>query len=527
MTWLLTQMWALLGAAALIALIFGWGLRGALLRGKLRRSQVEADLARTELEQARTEIEGLYAAQRKLSDGSPELKADLEARDQHITALNEQIMSLKGDLEDLQAQASKTSLVEGPGVMGAIGTGIAGAAVGTLASNTVDDGAREELEVARKKIDELEGQLAAAQAGAGDAGQAVALAGSDTGSVEFDKLRWQNDYLRTRLKVFEQKAGVQLSGEPPAGPEEAGVVADPVELPEAGVVVGASEDRETPDEELARLRWRNRYLEGRLAYLEEERSKEAPEGSEMVAGVAGAAGAAATVAAVSEAAVPVETEDVADTVDEADPQPTFEPQPQLEPEPEPEPEPVAFEPDPVAFEPEPDPAPQLDAEPDPFAFQAEPAPLAEIEPDSVAFQTGATPAGEAVQEPEASPAEPDLTANPQVSATTQEASADAAPPAPEPDGQFAAEPVTVERPEAADEPRSDSERDDLTRIEGIGPRIQDVLNSVGIYRFQQIASWTPANEAWVDDYLSFSGRVGREGWVAQAKALAVPQNPFE
>jgi len=150
MTWLLTQMWALLGAAALIALIFGWGLRGALLRGKLRRSQVEADLARTELEQARTEIEGLYAAQRKLSDGSPELKADLEARDKHITALNEQIMSLKSDLEALQVQANEKSLVEGPGVMGAIGTGIAGAAVGTLASNTVDDGAREELRGARR-----------------------------------------------------------------------------------------------------------------------------------------------------------------------------------------------------------------------------------------------------------------------------------------------------------------------------------------------------------------------------------------
>jgi len=389
----------------------------------------------------------------------------------------------------------------------------------------VDDGAREELEAARKKIDELEGQLAAAQAGSGDAGQVMALAGSDAGSVEFDKLRWQNDYLRTRLKVFEQKAGVQLSGEPPAGPEEAGVVADPVELPESGVVMGASEDRETPDEELARLRWRNRYLEGRLAYLEEERSKEAPEGSEMVAGLAGAAGAAATVAAVSETVEPVETGEVAETVEEAQTvsEPAFEPQP------EPEPEPVAFEPDPVAFqpEPEPDPAPQLDAEPDPFAFQAEPAPLPEIEPDGVAFQAGAAPAGEAAPEPDTSPAEPDLAASPQVPDMTDGASADAAPPAPEPDGQVAAEPVTAERPEAADEPRNDSERDDLTRIEGIGPRIQDVLNSVGIYRFQQIASWTPANEAWVDDYLSFSGRVGREGWVAQAKALAVPQNPFE
>ncbi len=61
--------------------------------------------------------------------------------------------------------------------------------------------------------------------------------------------------------------------------------------------------------------------------------------------------------------------------------------------------------------------------------------------------------------------------------------------------------------------------DDLTLIGGIGPKIQDVLNSLGIFHFHQIAGWTPENTAWVDEYLSFSGRITREGWIEQAAIL--------
>jgi predicted flap endonuclease-1-like 5' DNA nuclease len=62
--------------------------------------------------------------------------------------------------------------------------------------------------------------------------------------------------------------------------------------------------------------------------------------------------------------------------------------------------------------------------------------------------------------------------------------------------------------------------DDLTLIGGIGPKIQEVLNSLGIWHFDQIAAWTPENIAWVDAYLSFAGRIVREGWVEQARVLA-------
>ncbi|MDX2234437.1 MAG: hypothetical protein NW200_08050 [Hyphomonadaceae bacterium] len=75
------------------------------------------------------------------------------------------------------------------------------------------------------------------------------------------------------------------------------------------------------------------------------------------------------------------------------------------------------------------------------------------------------------------------------------------------------------RPAGLPAPR-DGARDDLRLIAGVDPRIESTLNSLGVYHFDQIAAWTPANVDWVERYLAFKGRIGREGWVAQAAALA-------
>ncbi len=66
----------------------------------------------------------------------------------------------------------------------------------------------------------------------------------------------------------------------------------------------------------------------------------------------------------------------------------------------------------------------------------------------------------------------------------------------------------------------DGAPDDLRMIAGINPRIESTLNSLGVYHFDQIAAWTPANIDWLERYLAFKGRIGREDWVAQARALA-------
>ncbi len=47
-----------------------------------------------------------------------------------------------------------------------------------------------------------------------------------------------------------------------------------------------------------------------------------------------------------------------------------------------------------------------------------------------------------------------------------------------------------------------------------------ILNSLGVYHFDQIAAWEPRQIAWVDDFLSFKGRIVREDWISQAKDLA-------
>jgi NADH-quinone oxidoreductase subunit E len=61
--------------------------------------------------------------------------------------------------------------------------------------------------------------------------------------------------------------------------------------------------------------------------------------------------------------------------------------------------------------------------------------------------------------------------------------------------------------------------DALTRIKGIGPGNERRLHDLGIYHFDQIAAWTRAEVAWVGTYLAFPGRIDREDWVGQAKAL--------
>ncbi|MGE6785573.1 NADH:ubiquinone oxidoreductase [Ensifer adhaerens] len=61
--------------------------------------------------------------------------------------------------------------------------------------------------------------------------------------------------------------------------------------------------------------------------------------------------------------------------------------------------------------------------------------------------------------------------------------------------------------------------DDLKRISGIGPKLEQVLNAKGVRGFADIAGWSEADVARFDDELGFGGRITRDDWVGQAKAL--------
>ena len=74
----------------------------------------------------------------------------------------------------------------------------------------------------------------------------------------------------------------------------------------------------------------------------------------------------------------------------------------------------------------------------------------------------------------------------------------------------AAKPATAARPEGAD---------DLKALSGVGPALEKKLHAAGVTSFAQIAAWTEADIAEMDEKLSFKGRIEREGWVEQAKEL--------
>ena len=61
---------------------------------------------------------------------------------------------------------------------------------------------------------------------------------------------------------------------------------------------------------------------------------------------------------------------------------------------------------------------------------------------------------------------------------------------------------------------------DLKLLKGVGPKLEQTLNELGFFHFDQIAKWTEAEVAWVDARLKFKGRIERDGWIDQAKQLA-------
>lgn len=62
--------------------------------------------------------------------------------------------------------------------------------------------------------------------------------------------------------------------------------------------------------------------------------------------------------------------------------------------------------------------------------------------------------------------------------------------------------------------------DDLKKINGVGPKLEQTLNELGFYTFEQVANWTSDNVAYVDARLTFKGRIERDDWIGKAKELA-------
>jgi len=360
MTWLLTHMWIALAATGVVTLILGWSVRGMMLSGKMRQAMVERDMVKVELGEARDEIERLFAAQRKTAGGEVPAAAPDPILARKVESLTAELARKSAEIETLK---------------------VAAAAVPTKAAPAPDAAApAEETLVWRNRhlesrVVHLESELSRAQTAAPAAPAAEPVADVDTAKKD-----WELGYLRTRVEALQ----AELAAVPVPAP-----ATEPVLEP---APVAAAPDPAAPvEEEIARLRWRVRFLEGRLAYF--EGGAEAEEAGE-----------------VQEEDQAAEPERVSETI-----------------------------------------LHQLEA----------------------ADERAEAEAGEQIAR---------------------------------------VRPLALEKP-------VDGTPDDLTLIGGIGPKIQDVLNSLGIYHFDQIAEWNAENVAWVDEYLSFSGRITREGWVEQAAVL--------
>ncbi|MGS2761207.1 hypothetical protein [Sinomicrobium sp. M5D2P9] len=77
-------------------------------------------------------------------------------------------------------------------------------------------------------------------------------------------------------------------------------------------------------------------------------------------------------------------------------------------------------------------------------------------------------------------------------------------------------PLNFERIGRADE----TEKDDLKKISGIGPFIEEKLNSIGIYTFDQVSKFVEEDMNQVTELIQFfPGRIKRDDWKGQATEL--------
>src|SRR5215213_726800 len=61
--------------------------------------------------------------------------------------------------------------------------------------------------------------------------------------------------------------------------------------------------------------------------------------------------------------------------------------------------------------------------------------------------------------------------------------------------------------------------DDLTKLNGVGPQLAGKLNDAGVFHYWQLAAMKPEDATKLDTELKLHGRIDRDGWIGQARAL--------
>ncbi len=72
----------------------------------------------------------------------------------------------------------------------------------------------------------------------------------------------------------------------------------------------------------------------------------------------------------------------------------------------------------------------------------------------------------------------------------------------------------------------DGRKDDLTMIWGVAEKLEERMNRMGIWHFDQIAAWTPDHVKWFEHEIEgFTGRLERDKWIEQCEKLAKGWRP--
>ncbi|WP_084417757.1 hypothetical protein [Henriciella litoralis] len=260
MTLIHTYIWAFLAAALLVGFVIAWIIQGMRPSKTEQRALMDRDVAFHERDQARSELDSLFEAQRrqKAAAKAAGAVADPALAEKHaktvaeLEAAKDALQKANGELESLRADASRPAPAE------------PAAAKPAPARDREADTVRNAL-IARNqyledRIHTVELKLhsvAKSRTQASDAPRAeapvaaVAKEGPAPDVIQ-QKQAWQTNYLKLRVESLQEKL-LELGL---AEPEEDSALSD------AG-------DDSSVQQDLARLRWRNRYLEGRLAYFEE------------------------------------------------------------------------------------------------------------------------------------------------------------------------------------------------------------------------------------------------------------------
>jgi len=159
------------------------------------------------------------------------------------------------------------------------------------------------------------------------------------------------------------------------------------------------------------------------------------------------------------------------------------------------------------------------AEAKPAAEPEAEAPVVKVEPAPAPAKVKAEkPAAPQVKAKAATPAKP--------------AVAKAVKPKPAPKAKTVEKPAAVPKVKAKLEPKvevaapapkpkeASGKADDLKRINGIGPKVEQVLKGRGITHFQDLADMEETALSALDKELGLDGRVLRDDWAGQARRLA-------